>query len=169
MVLRIRRATPADAEALGEMHVRVWRWAYRGLLPDDFLASMRPERRAERWTRNLAEGWLTAWVAEDDGQLVAHAGCADTRDEDAPPGAAELVMINVLEEYAGLGLGRALMETVEAHWRELGVEVAVLWVLTDNVRARAFYAHLGWLPDGRTGQYEVPGAAVPMLRLRKRL
>ena len=77
-------------------------------------------------------------------------------------------MINVLEEYAGQGVGQALMAAVEAHWRQLGVEVAMLWVLTGNQRARSFYARLGWEPDGATGEYDVPGAALPQLRLRKR-
>jgi GNAT superfamily N-acetyltransferase len=165
--LLIRRAVPADADELGDGHVAAWRWAYRDLMPATFLASMRPERQAEWWHRRFAEGWLDTWVAESQGRIVGHAGSAVARDEDAPPGAAELVMINVIEEYARQGVGRALMETVEEHWRALGVEVAVLWVLADNDRARSFYARLGWLPDGATGQYELPGVSLPQLRLRK--
>ena len=91
------------------------------------------------------------------------------RDDDVPEGTVELVMINVLEEHAGAGIGQALMEEVERHWRRLGAETAVLWVLVDNESARGFYARLGWLPDGASGEYEVPGAAIPQLRLRKRI
>ncbi len=167
--VRIRRAVVADAEALGAVHVRVWRWAYRDHMPEEFLARMRPERRAEIWRANLTEDWITAWVAEIDGIVVGFAGTAPTRDEDIPPETAELVMINVLEEHAGQGVGRALMETVERHWHGIGAEAAVLWVLADNDRARAFYTRLGWVPDGATGTYEVPGAAIPQLRMAKRL
>ena len=35
--------------------------------------------------------------------------------------------------------------------------------------AQGFHARLGWLPDGATGEYAVPGATIPQLRLRKRL
>jgi hypothetical protein len=34
--------------------------------------------------------------------------------------------------------------------RDLGMREATLWVLRDNLRARRFYEHLGWTPDGRT-------------------
>lgn len=165
----VRRAVLGDAEALGDVHVRVWRWAYQGQMPDEHLARMRPERRAEIWRRDLTEGWIDTWVAEIDGAVVGFAGTAPTRDRDLPPATAELVMINVLEEHSGQGVGRALMEAVEEHWRRIGAEAAVLWVLTGNHRARSFYARLGWTPDGATGEYEVPGAAIPQLRLRKHL
>lgn len=165
----VRRVTLADADALGDVHVRVWRWAYRDHMPDAFLARMRPERRAEIWRANLTEGWITAWVAEIDGVIVGFAGTAPTRDEDIPPETAELVMINVLEDHAGQGVGRTLMQTAEEHWRKIGARAAVLWVLADNERARAFYTRLGWEPDGASGTYEVPGAALPTVRLAKRL
>ncbi len=170
---RVRRATTDDAVAIAAVHVDAWRWAYRDLMPGAFLDALgdpvRVERRSERWRQDLADGWLSTWVAEMDGSIVGFAGAASTRDEDLPPGTVELVMINVLEAWAGQGVGRALMETVEGHWHEIGADTAVLWVLTGNDRARRFYARLGWSPDGATGEYEVPGAAIPQLRLRKRL
>jgi GNAT superfamily N-acetyltransferase len=170
---RVRRARTDDADALAVVHVDVWRRAYRDLMPDAFLDELgdpaRVERRSERWRQDLADGSLSTWVAEVDGSIVGFAGAAPTRDGDLPPGAVELVMINVLEAWAGRGVGRALMGTVEGHWREIGADTAVLWVLTGNGRARQFYARLGWLPDGATGDYELPGAAIPQMRLRKRL
>lgn len=162
-----------DADVLADVHARVWQWAYRGLMPDAFLDALghpaRVERRAERWRQDLAEGWLATWVAEAGGPVVGFAGTAATRDEDVPPATAELVMINVLEEHAGRGVGRALMAAVEGHWRGIGASLAVLWVLTGNERAQGFYARLGWAVDGATGDYEVPGAAIPQLRMRKPL
>jgi hypothetical protein len=37
----IRRAVPADAEALSELHVDCWDDAYRGLIPQELLAERR--------------------------------------------------------------------------------------------------------------------------------
>jgi GNAT superfamily N-acetyltransferase len=168
--IHVRRAVPGDAEALALVHVRVWRWAYRGLMPDSFLDSLSVERRTARWQVDLSADWLTTWVAEVRGAIVGFAGAAAaTRDEDLPPGTAELVMINVLEEHAGRGVGRALLGAVEEHWLERGADLAVLWVLAGNDRARAAYDGLGWVPDGATGDYEVGGITIQQLRLRKHL
>ena len=47
IAIHVRRAVLADADALGDVHVRVWRWAYRSLMPDDFLHRLRADRRAD--------------------------------------------------------------------------------------------------------------------------
>lgn len=67
----IRPATLADAEALGDAHVRVWRWAYRGLMPDEVLERMRPERKGAGWRQDLSDGWIDAWVSEAGGATTA--------------------------------------------------------------------------------------------------
>ena len=92
--IAVRRAVAIDAEALSDVHVRVWRWAYRDLMPADVLARLRPERRADGWRADLAGGWIDTWVAVSSGEVEGFARFAVTRDEDAPPDAVELVMIN---------------------------------------------------------------------------
>jgi hypothetical protein len=36
----VRAATLADAEGIARVHVDAWRWAYRGDVPDAFLAAL---------------------------------------------------------------------------------------------------------------------------------
>ncbi len=50
-----------------------------------------------------------------------------------------------------------------------GYRRAVLWVLADNIRARAFYEHLGWLADGGRKMYEMAGGRYPEVRYRRLL
>ena len=38
-MISIRRARPADAPAIGEIHAAVWRSSYAGILPDAYLAA----------------------------------------------------------------------------------------------------------------------------------
>ncbi|MER6578988.1 hypothetical protein [Nonomuraea sp. NPDC001023] len=52
--MRIRKATPADAQAIAEIHVRSWQAAYRGLLPQDHLDGLDPAARRPGWERLLA-------------------------------------------------------------------------------------------------------------------
>jgi GNAT superfamily N-acetyltransferase len=149
----IRPPTPDDAPRLGEVHVAAWRWAYRGQMSDDLLDSLRPESRAKAW-----HAWLTeesnndfaAWVAEEDGDIIGFAASRTSRDDDAPDRCAELLMIYLLEDYLGRGIGHQLINAAETAWRANGYEVAILWVLESNTATRAFYEREGWVTDGET-------------------
>jgi hypothetical protein len=39
----VRGARPADADEIGRVHVQVWRGAYAGLMPPDYLAALDPQ------------------------------------------------------------------------------------------------------------------------------
>ncbi len=166
---RVRRARADDAQAIGAVHVDVWRWAYRGQMPDAFLDGLRPDRRAAQWRRWLTDGELDAWVAEVDGAVVGFAGSGDARDDDLPAGTVELLMINVAQEHAGTGVGGALLAAIDEHWRALGATEAVLWVLPGNARAMATYTHLGWSLDGSSRVRDIGGAPVEEVRMRRRI
>lgn len=51
--------------------------------------------------------------------------------------------------------------------RDLGMREAVLWVLRDNLRARRFYEHFGWTPDGRTVSEDYGGCRLEALCYRR--
>ena len=53
MVSLVRSAELDDATAIARVHVATWRSAYRGLLPDEFLASLGLSHYEERWRRSL--------------------------------------------------------------------------------------------------------------------
>ncbi|MGW5717029.1 N-acetyltransferase family protein [Amycolatopsis sp. NPDC003865] len=133
----IREATVADAPAIGEVHVRSWQAAYAGLIPADFLARLSAESRAASWARHLENGAGPVLVAEEDGVVVGFAAF----------GPGRLFALYLLPEHWGRGLGRALHDRVV---EELPGDSAVLWVLSTNERAKAFYARQGWVDDGVT-------------------
>ena len=82
-------------------------------------------------------------LAGEGRQVRRRRQCLDCNERFTTFETAELVMINVLEDCAGQGVGRTLMETAEEHWRTIGAPAAVLWVLADNEPARRFYANAG--------------------------
>ncbi|MGK3204829.1 N-acetyltransferase family protein [Amycolatopsis sp. MEPSY49] len=132
----IRDATVADAPAIGEVHVRSWQAAYAGLIPDDFLSRLSAESRAASWARLIGDGGRVL-VAEEDGVIAGFAAFGDGR----------LYALYLLPEYWGRGLGRALHDRVV---EELPGDSAVLWVLSTNERAKAFYLRQGWVDDDVT-------------------
>ncbi len=60
----------------------------------------------------------------------------------------ELTAIYLLPEVWGRGGGRLLLEAAMTNLRKAGFRRATLWVLSTNARARCFYEHMGWSPDG---------------------
>ncbi len=56
---------------------------------------------------------------------------------------AELVILAVLPDWRGLGVGSALLDAVEARLRDLGVEDMVINVITTNDDAMRLYPPAG--------------------------
>ena len=159
--LKVRRAVPEDAPCLAAVEVAAWRAAYRGLMPDAYLAGLSEAEKAEEWRKSLLKHGPLArsacWspsvrLARSDSS--GSAPCLGEADG-VPSGLVYLVY--VLPEYWGTGVGRALMAAAVDDLRDLGVREAVLWVLRENRRARAFYEGLGWRPDGRTATHDYGG------------
>lgn len=168
----IRRAQPDDARAIATVHVRSWKGAYPGLIPQSYLDRLRPEDRLAAWGATLrATCWPRAgtFVAVDPGSegpgdpsparhgegragAVAGFACFDaTRDPDEDPATVgELQTLYVDPDHWGLRYASALMAAVVDEMAAGGYRTATLWVLATNARARRRYEHLGWAADGAT-------------------
>ncbi|MCH0562640.1 MULTISPECIES: GNAT family N-acetyltransferase [unclassified Streptomyces] len=116
--------------------------------------------------------WPAAWreaVERTDGQvlcavergrLAAVASFRSPRGGD--PRTVALHQFHVDPHRWRTGIGTALHIACVEMWRADGRHTAVLDVRADNRRARAFYAHQGWVPD----EGHSPAADGHHLRLR---
>ena len=164
----VRRGVAADAPGLAALHVRAWRWAYRGLLPDAYLDGLAQQlaQREAMWRRTLRGGGpdRPVWIAERDGRLAGFCSTAPATGD--LPDTAEVHAIYLEPDFVGTGVGAALMRCALADLRARGVRTAILWVLDTNARARRFYEQGGWWADGPTRVEEVWGASVREVRYR---
>ena len=156
--ITLRRAGPADAEALAHLHLDVWDDAYTGLVPQGILDDRRsrPDARVERWRETLTSSPDATWLAEDAGRLVGFAGVGPARDNDVDID-LELYALYVRKAYYGTGLGYALFEHVA------GDRACYLWVLAGNERAIGFYERQGFRLDGTEDVHD-EGLHVRMVR-----
>ena len=167
--LTIRAQLPEDAEALVDVHLRSWRWAYARLVPDAFLDLIESERaaRVERLRAALMdpEPDERYWLAEAGGQVVGLASTRRSRDQGADERTAEVRAIYLAPEAAGRGIGRALLAHALADLRGRRFTRATLWTLDTNERARRFYEAAGWRDDdGRWTVEEREGTVLPLIR-----
>jgi ribosomal protein S18 acetylase RimI-like enzyme len=138
----VRPAELDDAGEIARVHVATWRSAYRGLLPDDFLASLSEEHYTERWRRVIGEGSSRVFVVAEPNGIAGFA--SGGRERAGEVGfAGELYALYVLEGSQRRGHGRELVRAVAGALRELRLTDMIVWVLRDNNPARAFYERLG--------------------------
>lgn len=153
-MLLIRRALTQDTPSMGELYVRVWQDTYPGLIPNETLLAMCPQRAADRWQAVLSASGhgRGALVAEDAslaaGQdkargtgLIGLGSFGPNQDRDLPYD-AEVFTLYVDPDHSGRGVGTALIETMFESMIEARMTSALVWTLSLNPH-RFFYRALG--------------------------
>jgi putative acetyltransferase len=142
MRFSLRRATPEDAPALADVHLRARRECM-SFLPDSYS----PEE-VLAWIREIMPQHDEVWVAEDGGRVIGFFALSDDL----------LYHLYVYPEMQGRGVGSALFNRV----KELAPDGFRLWVFQRNRQARDFYEHRGMrvveLTDGSGNQEREPDA-----------
>ena len=134
-VLRLRPALPDDAHACVHLRgrtrenaVSVERLAQLGITADS-------------WGADIRSGVLPGHVALDGEELMGYA-FGDRRS-------GEVVVLALLPQAEGQGLGRELLHRVVADLRAAGFSRVFLGCSTDpQCRSYGFYRHLGWRSTG---------------------
>ena len=162
----IRSAFPDDAEAIAEVNASAWKTAFAGVVSEEYLSSYdgAPKRRREDLLTMPAEA--IQLVAKDWDHVVGWLMGHPSEDDDCDPsGVYEVRACYVAPTHWRAGVGRRLMQHLlddidRSQWREV-----MLWTPRDTAPTRAFYASLGFQPDGKTAVIDRLGA-VPIVRLR---
>jgi ribosomal protein S18 acetylase RimI-like enzyme len=161
----IRPAQTADAEAIARLHVAAWRAGYTGIVPDRVLAELDPDRRAAAWRELIPD--TIVLLASYDGAPAGFTSLAIPARDLHEPATGEITTLYVDPELWRRGIARALVDAAAAELRDDGCDEAVLWVYEANAGGRAFYAAVGFHPDG--ARKDEPLAGQPEIRLRARL
>jgi L-amino acid N-acyltransferase YncA len=139
-VSAIRAATAADAQAVADIY-------NEGIATR--LATFETEPRAAA----DVEAWLAAGerlpviVAEEDGAVLGWARITTYSDRPVYAGVGE-VSVYVTERSRGRGLGRGLLEALQARARELGYWKLVGKLFTANEASAGMVRSCGWREVG---------------------
>jgi ribosomal protein S18 acetylase RimI-like enzyme len=165
--MNLRPAVPDDAMAVARVHVRAWQAAYRGLMPEDYLAGLRAEDRAQRYDfANQDPARPRTLVAIDADTVLGFATTSPARDEDAAA-QGELCALYVEPDCWGRGIGGALAAAARNDLYRLGFRQAVLWVAAGNARAERFYRADGWTRDGSQRARQIWTVSVNTVRYNR--
>ncbi len=138
MEIRYIRASD-DRKAISRIYEQSWRYAYRGIVPQDYLDAI-PEGR---WVKNQdIPGWHTM-ICMEDGIYVGTSSFSRSRLEQYGD-SGEVISLYLLPEYMGKGYGRQLFGAVLEEFNKQGYSEVYLWVLEENLPARRFYETAGF-------------------------
>jgi GNAT superfamily N-acetyltransferase len=137
----LRRATPADADAVADVFLA----ARAGMT---YLPRLHTEEDTRGWIRNVVLTQYEVWVAVHDGRVAAFAALGED----------ELAQLYVHSDVQGLALGSLLLDEAKRR-RPHGFG---FWVFQKNVGARRFYERHGCrvveLTDGSGNEEHEPDA-----------
>jgi ribosomal protein S18 acetylase RimI-like enzyme len=131
----IREATESDIEALFDIRART----RENPIPRTYLESI--GITAPAWAASLRSGTEQTWVCFDGVSPVAFCGANGSN--------GEVVVLAVLPEYEGRGIGKSLLDRAVSWLRSRGWHR--VWLATNpdpNGRAHGFYRSQGWRPTG---------------------
>lgn len=165
MAVVVREARPEDAEACAAVHVASWQVAYRGMVPDEYLDTLRAEDRLSVWQEALGQEQPIGCIllAEVDGEVAGF--CSFRPHPTLDASWALLPTLYLAPSAIGRGVGALLLTAGLARLESDGFEHVELWVHPDNHRARRFYERHGWTTDGTTQVEEVWGVELHELRM----
>ncbi|MEX0367480.1 MAG: N-acetyltransferase family protein [Ruegeria sp.] len=134
MTFCIRHAVSEDAETLAALHAHSWRASYAPYVPAAALGAPLDANMHARWSN---------WPA-DRLILLAERGDAVLGFAAVERGAVPLLdNLHVDPDARSGGIGAALLRGVAACLATEGASALRLIVITDNIRACAFYARMG--------------------------
>ena len=141
IVTSVRPARHSDVDQIVDVHDAAWRGAYRGLIPGVELERLIARRGPNWWRKAIARGSGLS-VLEFDGVVVGYVSFGRNR---APkfPYAGEIFELYVAPDHQGLGFGRHLFLAARRKLALHGCGSTVVWALSDNAGAVAFYRSMG--------------------------
>lgn len=153
--MTIREMTESYRKAVGELYAASWKAGYKGLLPQELLDKIAPERWSGR-SDFLDDG---SFVALDGERVVAHCH-ARAATEPQLRGWGEIHTMYVHPDCWRSGYGAAVLGRAEDWLYGRGFDDVYLYVLDGNERAERFYGSQGYFPDGNTLCCELGGVIV---------
>jgi ribosomal protein S18 acetylase RimI-like enzyme len=141
ILIEIRRAKPSDAEAVADTHDEAWRGSYRGIIPGPELEKMIARRGPAWWDGAIRKGSRVSVLSFGD-KIAGYANYGRNRARSLQYD-GEIYELYIRPEFQGLGFGRRLFTSARRDLAQGGLRSLVIWALSENEPAVAFYRALG--------------------------
>lgn len=145
----IRKVKAGDETDLAYIQTESWKAAFKNILSEELLQkSTEITRATAMYKRLLDESIGNGYILEVNEKPHCIAWWDRARDVDMSD-YAELICIHSLQNKWRNGYGTKMMDKVLEDIKKAGYSKVMLWVFTDNDRARRFYEACGFVTYGK--------------------
>ncbi|MFA6739361.1 MAG: GNAT family N-acetyltransferase [Bacilli bacterium] len=145
--ITMRYAKAYDIDTLASLHVRTFRSAYQGILPDSYLEKITFKSRKAAFSKLILELHIPQAIFFYKDEAIGFAVFGPCRDEDLP-GYGQIQGIYIVPEYQRLGFGSLFFQWCLRELKKQGFTKICIWVFATNHRAIAFYQSQKFEFDG---------------------
>ena len=145
--MRLRRATPDDAQALSALAGTCFTQTFGHLYPpQDLEAFLHEAYAAPAWASLLSDPGYATWLLEDGDTAIGYATAGDCAlpHPDVASGDGELKRLYVLQGRQGGGNGSRLFDAAMQWLLRDGPRTLWIGVWSENFGAQRFYARHGF-------------------------
>ena len=140
-MLTLRLTRPEDIGQISLVLATSWRTAYRGMVADDYLNTLKDDHWVAFLTAELTNDTLFSMVLQDREAII---GASVIRKSETD-GEVHLISLYLLPDRIGQGLGHIFYCGIEKEMQSRGFSKCTLDVLENNERAIRFYRSHGFL------------------------
>lgn len=141
MTFSVRKARLSDTPEIASIHIKSWKSAFEGLMPEGYINSYRLEDRNTEWLNVLESGSESVIIAENTSRLVGFLSYSESEKSQDTLAVSKLYLC---PSIYGKGVGYLLMKQLESNAKSAGIKLINLYVLDNNQTAINFYSKLGF-------------------------
>ena len=131
-----------DIYDVARLHLESWKTAYRHILPEEMVCRLSLREFIATWKTILRDAGRVNWVYDDRNGIQGYVSCRHESEYGWKRG--EIIGIYVAPESWGRGIGKRLMGHALKWMSAQQCDVADLWTIVENRRARKFYESIGF-------------------------
>ena len=145
----IRKVQQGDELNLAYIQIESWKAAFQDILSAEILQQATDLTHATAMYKQLLDENIgNGYILEVNSQPHCIAWWGKARDNDMSD-YAEIICIHNLQDSWRKGCGTQMMNRIMDDMKAAGYDKVMLWVFTNNVRARKFYESCGFVTYGK--------------------
>lgn len=139
--LKISIATEDMCDKLATIKKHIWETTYTGIYDDTKLKNYNHEKQAQKFKQCIDSKNIELYVAIIDEEIIGYVAIGISPHR--PNGNIELAMLNILKNFQGLGIGKALFDFAKEKIKHLNNTGFNVYCNKYNVPAQNFYKKMG--------------------------